>query len=224
MTADLRARIDAQHAELARTWVDPDTRFAINSVARIIPVEMASAAPAETPAKPAPQPAYTVYKPERAKSLSARKNVPQIKKTKPGRVRTERRDPATCTHKQNGRSLWFKSGHGKLGQQKVMCLACNRGSQMVDGVVLDPGPYVAPKVPNPPADMAAFLKGMADKHGLTPDDAIGMSRLAPIIALRREIVVALSEQYSMTNGQIAAVINKDRSTVQYLLATRKAAE
>jgi len=148
--------------------------------------------------------------------------LPVVRAEKPGRVPVEPRDPATCNHFQHGRSLWFKNGWSKSKEQKVICPACKRESRIVDGVTLDPGPYVPMRVANPPADLPGFIAAFAANHSLTGDDVFGASRLAPIVDMRRELCHTLaSEPHNMSHRQIGAAINKDNASVTYLLQTRK---
>lgn len=227
----MRERVDAAHKALNKDWyADWESRGCRNSEVRIVPVVMAPAAPAEQPKREI-RPSYGKQSKTRVGLQTGKKSALTIgqrgevtvtpKAEHRGRVAVEPRDPATCTHFQRGKSLWYKNGKGKMGQQKVICPACMRESQMVDGVVVDPGPYVAPKVPNPPADLPRFIAEFAAKYGYTYDDVRGASRLGPIVNMRRELCIVLTEQQFMSNRQIAAAINKDGASVQYLLATRK---
>lgn len=213
----MRELVNKRHAEMG--WVSFEERFANISRERE-PSARPTEAPQERP-KVDLRPAYTKTQSKPRTGLQTGKkpaSLPVARAKKPGRVPVEPKDPATCTHFQQGRSLWFKNGWSKAKEQKVICPACKRESRIVGGVTLDPGPYVPMKVANPPADLQGFISKFAAKHKLTVADVLGLSRLAPIVAMRRELChVLASDPYNMSHRQIGAAINKDNASVTYLL-------
>ncbi len=226
----MRERVDEAHRGLNEIWYgDRDSRGCHSSEVRSIPVTMAAPAPAEQPKREI-RPSFEKQVKQCVGLQTGKKSALTIgergpvvvKRDRPGRIGAEPRDPATCTHFQNGKELWYKNGKGRLGQQKVICPACKRESRLVDGVVVDPGPYVAPKVPNPPADLPAFVRQFVEQRGVSYEDVCGPSRLREVADVRRELCVYLEQRHHMSNRQIAAAINKNNSTVQWLISTRRA--
>ena len=224
MNADLRARIDEYKDRNFANWLSTEDRFSHVPIVKELAPEEAGPAPEEKPKRNI-VPDFAPMAPARVGLQTGKKPALAIAARVPGnrvgRPAVEPRDPATCTHFQGGKDTWHKNGKGKRGQQKVICRACKRESELIDGAIIDPGPYVPRIQPNPPANMDQFLIGMAETAGLTLDDIIGHSRLQKIVNVRREICHVLSTVHRMPNRAIGHAINKDKDAVQYLLGTRK---
>lgn len=128
ISPDLRARIDAQHAELGRTWKPFEERWGADPVVRHIPLEMAGPAPADAPAKPAPMPTYIEHKPKQAKSRNVRVEQPRLKRV------NGRADKRTCPHEK-----WRQMSGGEKFERYEQCTRCNKTRTKLDAGYLPRG-------------------------------------------------------------------------------------